>query len=69
MASTTELLTAVDASILQILGGAQSYSTRGRAARKAELDTLWAMRKELKALERNETGGSRPSVGMQVPAR
>lgn len=69
MASSTALLAAVEQSILEILSGGQSYSIRSRAARKAELETLRQMRKELLEEVRADTGGPRVSVGMQVLPR
>jgi hypothetical protein len=49
VATDSEILAQCDAAITAILGGHQSHSAFGRTYTKADLSTLWNMRRDLQA--------------------
>jgi len=65
MASSQELLDAVNQKILDITTGAQSYGLRGRYKNEAKLAELQKLRTQLLNEVQQSVGGS-VSLGMQV---
>lgn len=65
--TNSEMLAKVDGAIDAILTGSQSMTVLGRTYTRANLDELWAMRKELtSAVTAEARGGS--TVRLVVPA-
>lgn len=63
METVLEQLTRVQAAIRALETGAQEYQLGGRRVRKADLQTLYARERELKALYDAETYGTRAYAG------
>lgn len=66
MLTAAEQLTEVNTAINKILYGGQSYKIGSRSMTRADLSTLYAMKKELESAVNSETDGGGLGRGVAV---